>query len=80
MIFYDKKDLDNYGRTSVENGRKKSRSDPFRFLLCSVRFRICEIRKRERGFSVRFCRILFSSGKYVFVPFFIPFSIYVRYV
>ena len=53
--------------SSVENGQKKSRSDPFRFLLCSVRFRICGIpfsylRKWERVFSVRFRRITFSSG------------------
>ena len=27
----------------VENGQKKSRSDPFRFLFCFARFRICGI-------------------------------------
>jgi hypothetical protein len=51
--------------SSVENGRKNSRSDPFRFLLLFVRFHICEVRfpylrKWERGFSVRFSGIPFS--------------------
>jgi hypothetical protein len=51
---------------SVENGPKNSRSVPFRFSLLSVRFRICRVpfpylRKWERGFSVRFRGILFSS-------------------
>jgi hypothetical protein len=49
-------------RPSVENGWKKSHSDPFRFLLCSVHFHVSEIPFRERGFSVRFCRTPFSSG------------------
>jgi hypothetical protein len=53
---------------SVENGHKNSRSNPFRFSLLSVRFRICGVpfpylRKWERGFSICFRGI----------PFFIPF-------
>jgi len=56
----------SYCVTKVENGRKKSRSDPFRFLLSSVCFRICGIpfpylQKQERGFSVRFHEIWFLS-------------------
>jgi hypothetical protein len=52
----------------VENGRKNSRSSPFRFPLLSVRFRICEVsfpylRKWERGFSVRFRGIPFSPDE-----------------
>jgi hypothetical protein len=51
--------------TSVENGRKNSRSDPFRFPLLSIRFRICGVpflylRKWEGDFSVRFHMIPFS--------------------
>ena len=36
-------------RIKVENGRKKSRSDPFRFLLSSIRFCISGIRFRIYG-------------------------------
>jgi hypothetical protein len=68
--------------SSVENERKKSCSESFRFLLCSVRFRICGI-PYENG------RVFFPSvsvgsrfhpdlTRIYFV--FIPFSIYVRYV
>jgi hypothetical protein len=59
---------------SIENGRKNSRSDPFRFPLLSVHFRICRVPfpylwKWERGFSIRFRGIPFSPeiNPYLFI-------------
>jgi len=57
----------------VENGRKKSCFDPFRFLIPSAHFRICGIpfpylRKREKGFFIRFREIpfLYRIDPYLF--------------
>jgi hypothetical protein len=51
--------------SSVQNGQKNFRSDPFHFPLLYVRFRICGVPfpylwKWERGFFVRFRGIPFS--------------------
>jgi hypothetical protein len=51
----------------VENGRKKSRPDPYRFLYLTRPFpylwkNMETGRKRERAYSVRFCGIPFFSG------------------
>jgi hypothetical protein len=62
---YGDDDLD--GEFRVENGRKNSRPDPYRFLHLTrpfpyLRKNMETGRKRERAYSVRFCGIPFFSG------------------
>jgi hypothetical protein len=60
--------------TRVENGRKKSRLDPYRFLHLTrpflyLRKNIETGRKRERTYSVRFLRDPFFRIEPVFIPY-----------
>jgi hypothetical protein len=58
----------------VENGRKKSRPDPYRFLDLTRSFPYLRKnmetgQKRERAYSVHFCGIPFFRIEPVFIPY-----------